>query len=400
MKPQDTEQTQRDSSRDQGQNLNRDSTLVSLGESRILRAFLPTITAHNAAVARRENTPSNEHSFERAGRLRIGPGDDCAVLNPTDRATVLTTDTLVQGQDFMSPWPAGISSTGYEVGWKATTQNLADIAAMGAEPVTLLVSLSMPEHTTYGWVEDFTRGIIASMSACGAHRCTVGGGDLGASRDITVTITAIGQMLDPSTTPVLRSGAKPGDTIALAGQTGWADAGLRLLLQPHTQLFGQGSWSIKSAVQQAVDAQLRPVCPVSAGAVAASVGATAMLDLSDGLLVDAARIAESSEIDMNLNPQAIEALTQPIIPAAQVIVSNQRTNRGADSYASLALDCVLGGGEDHGLLACFPSEVPLPKGFTPLGVCAKPARRTPSVLMNNRQVRTRRWEHYGAPAAE
>ena len=105
---------------------------------------MPIIEAHNERVA---------NALRASGRteaLEVGPGDDCAVLAPSTERTVVTTDTLVQDQDFMDPWPGGFDGTrssGYEVGRKSATQNLADVAAMGARPVSLFVSLSLPGET-------------------------------------------------------------------------------------------------------------------------------------------------------------------------------------------------------------------------------------------------------------
>ena len=186
---------------------------------------MPIIEAHN------ERVTDALRASGRTEALEVGPGDDCAVLTPSTERTVVTTDTLVQNQDFMDPWLGGFDGTrsgGYEVGRKSATQNLADVAAMGARPLSLFASLSLPGETPYGWVEDFARGLVDGVRACGAEDCTIAGGDMGASGEISVTVTALGR----TDRPVLRSGAQAGDTLALAGRTGWADAGLRLLLNP------------------------------------------------------------------------------------------------------------------------------------------------------------------------
>ena len=163
---------------------------------------------------------------------------------------------------------------------------------------------------------------------------------------------------------------------------GWADAGLRLLLQSHNpyladittkQIVGTHPRCNDKTVQRALTAQLRPTSPVPAGVLAARAGATAMLDVSDGLLKDAERIACASAVDISLSTEAIEALSKPLVPLAQAILHGQPRNEGADSYVSLAQECVLGGGEDHGLLACFPSGALLPEGFV---------------------AQARGWEHY------
>ena len=147
-------------------------------------------------------------------------------------------------------------------------------------------------------------------------------------------------------------------------------------------------------VQRALTAQLRPTSPVPAGVLAARAGATAMLDVSDGLLKDAERIACASAVDISLSAEAIEALSKPLVPLAQAILHGQPHNEDADSYVSLAQECVLGGGEDHGLLACFPSGALLPEGFVVLGSCLVPEGQQPRVLLGQRQAQARGWEHY------
>ena len=216
----------------------RETPLSKLGESRVLRAFMPIINAHNEQVAAAARQTGHIEPLD------VGPGDDCAVLAapaPGQR-TVVTTDTLVEDQDFMNLWPGGIAQTseagefileparssGYDVGRKAATQNLADVAAMGARPASLFISLSLPGSTPYGWIDGFAHGIVDGINACGATECVIGGGDIGDSTEMSVTVTALGY----TDRAVLRSGARPGDTIALAGRTAWSDAGLRLLLNP------------------------------------------------------------------------------------------------------------------------------------------------------------------------
>ena len=404
---------------------------------------MPIIEAHNERVT---------HALRASGRteaLEVGPGDDCAVLTPSTERTVVTTDTLVQNQDFMDPWPGGFGGTrsgGYEVGRKSATQNLADVAAMGARPVSLFASLSLPGETLYGWVEDFARGLVDGVRACGAEDCTIAGGDMGASGEISVTVTALGR----TDRPVLRSGAQAGDTLALAGRTGWADAGLRLLLNPLSRpamvllkgiangglsheplpeiplseglldligtLNSAEAAEMLEACERAIDAQMRPVSPVPLGEAARDAGANAMLDVSDGLVKDSGRIARASGVQIHLDEAAVDALAAPLLPVARLLLTIVEHNEGAESPASLARAFVLGGGEDHGLLATFPAEVP--EGFTTLGSCrvdragrahsADPlagghygaghrgSLAAGAVLMNGVPLSELGWEHYGA----
>lgn len=445
----------------------RETPLSKLGESRVLRAFMPIINAHNEKVAA---------TARQAGRiepLEVGPGDDCAVLAapaPGQR-TVVTTDTLVEDQDFMNLWPGGIArageagdfileparSSGYDVGRKAATQNLADVAAMGARPASLFISLSLPGSTPYGWIDGFAHGIVDGINACGATECVIGGGDIGDSTEMSVTVTALGY----TDRAVLRSGARPGDTIALAGRTAWSDAGLRLLLNPlslpATALLraiaaGQSVeaalgavaqvWEKKQAegsgalpeglielaralspedaaqmlavCERAVDSQHHPVSPIPAGEVARQHKASSMLDLSDGLVKDAGRVAAASGVQMRLDRAAVDAFAEPLLPLARLLLAIGERNEMGESPASLARTFVLVGGEDHGLLATFPGEVP--EEFVPLGTCVADAperglsaelygaeRRHETVagaavVMDGRSLDGMGWEHYGASA--
>ena len=450
----------------------RETPLSKLGESRVLRAFMPIINAHNEQVAA---TARQAGHFE---PLDVGPGDDCAVLAapaPGQR-TVVTTDTLVENQDFMNLWPGGIArvgeagefileparSSGYDVGRKAATQNLADVAAMGARPVSLFISLSLPGSTPYGWIDGFAHGIVDGINVCGATGCVIGGGDIGDSTEMSVTVTALGY----TNRAVLRSGARPGDTLALAGRTAWSDAGLRLLLNrlslPATALLraiaagqeveaaldavGQ-AWAQKqiekqgegSAValpeglielvrtltpedaahmiavcERAVASQHHPVSLIPAGEVARQHQASSMLDLSDGLVKDAGRLAAASGVQMRLDRAVVDAFAEPLLPLARLLLAIGERNEAGESPASLARTFVLVGGEDHGLLATFPGEVP--EEFVPLGTCVADAperglsaelygaeRRHnavtgAAVVMDGRSLDGMGWEHYGASA--
>ena len=249
---------------------------------------------------------------------------------------------------------------------------------------------------------------------------------------------------------MLRSGAQAGDTLALAGRTGWADAGLRLLLNPLSRpamvllkgiangglshdplpeiplseglldligtLNSAEAAEMLEACERAIDAQMRPVSPVPLGEAARDAGANAMLDVSDGLVKDSGRIARASGVQIHLDEAAVDALAAPLLPVARLLLTIVEHNEGAESPASLARAFVLGGGEDHGLLATFPAEVP--EGFTILGSCrvdragrahsADPlagghygaghrgSLAAGAVLMNGAPLSELGWEHYGA----
>lgn len=265
----------------------------------------------------------------------VGPGDDAAVLADPGAPIVATTDTLVHGPDFRLAW-----SSGYDLGWKSAAVNLADVAAMGARPIALLVALAMPDDTRIGFVEDLADGLRAACAAL-APGCAVEGGDLTVSDTLTIAVTALGAAAEPA--PVLRSGARIGDVVALAGDAGRAGRGLALLFDRFRDASGTPvpvePSALTAAERELVTAQLRPVPPIAAGVVAARAGARAMIDVSDGLALDAARVAAASGVTLAFDAAAL----------------------GDDPASALS------GGEDHALLATFPPEVALPAPFRPIG---------------------------------
>ncbi|KAA9395768.1 thiamine-phosphate kinase [Kocuria coralli] len=313
-------------------------TVGQLGETRLIGRFAPLLRPGPAE-------PASPYEL-------LGPGDDCAVVAAPDGRFVISTDTQVQGQDFELHWPSGAESTGFDTGHKCATQNLADAAAMGAVPSSLVVSLALPPATPVRWVEDFARGLRAGVLACGATSCGIVGGDLSASREISVTATVTGDL--QGRRPVRRNGAEPGDLVVLAGTVGRAAAGLDLLLSTD---YVPGRDAV---LDELAGCQLRPVSPVGLGPALARAGATAMIDVSDGLLRDLTRMAEASGIDVALDPQALAELAKPLAAAGRLLVRDP-------------LYWVLNGGEDHGLLSTVPSHVQLPEGVRPLGsVLASP----------------------------
>ena len=309
----------------------------------------------------------------------LGPGDDAAVIAAPDGRTVISIDTLVEDADFRLRWPSGYASTGFDVGWKCAAQNLSDINAMGAEPTSLVVSLTLPGDTPVAWVEDLADGLSAAVRflTADAGRCSVVGGDLGRGRQIVVTAAVTGDLAGRE--PVLRSGARPGDVLAHCGVLGLAAAGLAVLENPAcgTALTAETGNAGNQDLADLALAQRRPRPPL-AGPAAARAGATAMLDVSDGLVRDAGRIALASGVGIELAADALAG------PAARLASAAERL--GADP-----MDWVLGGGEDHGLLAAFPAEAELPPGFVAVGrVLAGEG-----VTVGGRAPSSVGWDHFG-----
>ena len=269
----------------------------------------------------------------------VGPGDDSAVISAPDGRFTVTTDTLIEGHDFRLDW-----SSAYDLGWKAVASNLADVAAMGAVPTSLVVALTVPGSTLVSWLEQFADGLKAACIAL-APGCGVVGGDLASSDQVMISVAAHGSL--EGREPVLRSGAQVGDIVAVAGTLGRAAAGLALLQSENRDAI--------SAYDDWVNVQRRPKPPIQAGPAAAIAGATSMLDLSDGLARDAARVAKASSVTIQVDPLQLQGFEAVVEEAARAIEASPS-------------DWVIGGGEDHSLLATFPAGATLPRAFKAIGV--------------------------------
>ncbi|QDY06981.1 thiamine-phosphate kinase [Micromonospora sp. HM134] len=261
----------------------------------------------------------------------LGPGDDAAVVAAPDRRVVASTDVLVEGRHFRRDW-----SSARDVGHRAAAANLADIAAMGATPTALLVALCIPADLDTAWVEELADGLAAEAALVDAG---VVGGDMSASATLTIAVTALGDLAGRP--PVVRSGARPGDVVALAGRTGWAAAGLTVLSRGFR------------TPRVLVEAYRRPEVPYPAGPEAALLGGTAMIDVSDGLLADLGHLAKASGVGVDLRRDAFEVPPQ-MRDAAQAL--------GVDPYT-----WILAGGDDHALVATFPPTVALPPSWRAVG---------------------------------
>ncbi|MEY3846020.1 MAG: hypothetical protein RJA66_287, partial [Actinomycetota bacterium] len=194
------------------------------------------------------------------------------------------------------------------------------------------------------WLEHFADGLKAACISL-APGCGVVGGDLASSDQVMISVAAHGSL--EGREPVLRSGAQIGDVVAVAGTLGRAAAGLALL--------ASGNRDAISAYDELVNIQRRPNPPIRAGVEAAIAGATSMLDLSDGLARDSARIAKASDVTIQIDPMNLQGFEAVLEEAARAIDANPS-------------DWVIGGGEDHSLLATFPAGSTLPRAFKPIGV--------------------------------
>lgn len=305
-----------------------DATLADLGEFGLIDQVTRIV---------REVAPGED--------VLVGPGDDAAVLRVRKGHVVVSTDLMVEGRHFRMDWADAV-----DVGHRAAAQNLSDINAMGGRATWLTVGFAAPPTMPARWALEFVRGFAEECAEVGAG---VVGGDVTSSEKIAIAVTVLGSC---TVSPVLRSGARAGDVVALRGRQGWAAGGLAVL--------GRGFRSPRVLV----DAYRRPQPPYDDGAVAAEAGATAMIDVSDGLLADATHVAQASGVGIDIASATLE-VPEPLVAVASAT--------GADP-----LSFVLGGGDDHSLLATFPPDVPLPEGWVRIGAVADPGSDGPAVTVD------------------
>ncbi|WP_250641950.1 thiamine-monophosphate kinase [Frankia sp. AiPa1] len=371
--------------------------------------------------------------FRRGLDVLVGPGDDAAVLAAADGRVVVTTDLLLEGRHFRRDW-----SSGEDVGHKAAAQNLADVAAMGARPTGLFLGLAAPGETELAWALALADGLAAECARAGT---TVAGGDVSSADTIMLGVTALGDL--GGRPPVLRSGARPGDTVVLAGSVGPSAAGLALLASGDYPLSGSDSpvpspptplrtsplrvpsgatepaalprggagssgdhpgHDRNAAVHRdagpepvargdveaeevamrgwdrLVAAHRRPRPPYQLGPTLAALGARAMCDISDGLVQDIGHIAAASGVRIDLRAAAL-----PIDEAMR----SAAVHLGVDP-----LDWALTGGEDHALVACLPPSAPLPPGCLRIGSVLP---GTGVTVGGHPLLRAGGWNHFGNP---
>lgn len=282
--------------------------------------------------------------FDQGDQVVVGPGDDAALIRIRQGHVVVSTDLLVEGRHFRRDW-----SEAAHIGRRAAAQNLSDINAMGGLPHSLTLGLALPADLPVAWVLGFVEGFATECASVGA---SVVGGDITRASEIVASVTVLGNCV---VAPVLRSGARPGDVLALCGRQGWAAGGLAVL--------SRGFRSPRALVE----AYRYPEPPYGQGLVAAEAGATSMIDVSDGLLSEAGHIAHASGVSIDVSTDSFE-VAEPFQAVAAAI--------GADPVTFF-----LTGGDDHPLLATFPAEV-VPQGWTVIGVVSEPAESGPTVTVN------------------
>lgn len=278
--------------------------------------------------------------------MELGPGDDAAVVAFPDGRTVISVDMLVAGVHFRTDW-----ASGEQIGRRAALAAMADIAAMGAAPTALVVGLAAPAETPTDLVIGIGRGLSTAAAEVGAGLV---GGDLTRSTVLTISVTVLGDLRGGR--PVPRSGARPGDEVAICGRLGWAAAGLTVL-----------SRGFRSPAAL-VSAYRVPEPPLAAGITAGEAGATAMIDVSDGLLADLGHIARASGVSINIRSAALNV--------------NPRLVEVASALGKDPLEWVLTGGEDHALVATFPAGATLPAGWERIGLVGTAGEPGPEVTVD------------------
>jgi thiamine-monophosphate kinase len=248
-------------------------------------------------------------SFFPRARVPVGPGDDCAVLAPGRGPQCITTDALVEDVHFTRA-----HFTPEDIGHKALAVNLSDLASMGARPRWFVCALALPK----GFPRRELRGLARGMSALArAHRIALVGGNFSAARELSLTLTAAGELRTP---PLTRSGGRPGDVLYVSGTLGEARLGLLHLQQGRRR-------------SPAILRQKRPLPRLALGRLAARF-ASAGLDLSDGLAQDLGHLCLASGTGAEL---ALERLP---------LSSSVRSSLGPEG--------ALAGGEDYELLLALP----------------------------------------------
>ena len=301
-------------------------------------------------------------------RAMVGIGDDAAVLAAPDGRVVASTDFLLEGRHFRRD-----TSSGADVGHKAAARSLIDVAAMGAVPTGLLVALAAPPDLPVTWARDLTEGLAAECARAGA---TVVGGDTARAGSVLLATTVLGDLAGRA--PVLRSGAAPGDLVAVTGPLGHAAAGLALL-------------EAGLADEPLTAAHRRPQPPYDAGPQAADLGATAMIDISDGLLADLGHIASASGVFIDLSSDRLSPGAGLRAAARALHPFLGRTERGSGPEHAQALAWVLTGGEDHALAATFPPATALPPRWTTIGT----VRKGQGVLVDGQPwAGSAGWDHF------
>ena len=260
------------------------------------------------------------------GNVEKGIGDDAAVMSlPAGARLVSCIDTLVQGRHFSADWEQ-VNKLAFSIGYKAVAVNVSDIAAMGATPHSILLALALPERlANEQWLTEFANGLF---HACQLFGMTLIGGDTTRSDSLVLSISAQG-LLPANTPAVYRSGAQVGDKVYVSGTLG--DAAYALQHPDNT-----------IGIELAHRLHM-PTPRITLGAALAKVGATSMIDISDGLYQDLGHICQQSNVGMRIHLEQL--------PSSKILASSDLTKR---------LLCQLAGGDDYELAFTLPAHIEPP----------------------------------------
>ena len=264
-----------------------------------------------------------------SGHVLLGPGDDAAVIDRPAGLLAATTDLLVEGVDFLP------GEDPERLGRRAAAINLSDLAAMGASPEFFLLAIGFDRRKGPEFPLAVAHGAVARAGQFGAHLV---GGDLSDARETIISVALWGR---PVGLPLTRSGASPGDLVYLSGRPGEAAAGLRLAQRIAALSQGSQPPSVPElsleTEQRLLAAYRDPVPRIALGsALARERLATAAIDVSDGVGVDAGRLARASRVRI-----VLEQARLPVSPALQSFAAIQKLD---------PIELVLSGGDDYELL--------------------------------------------------
>jgi thiamine-monophosphate kinase len=316
--------------------------------------------------------------LETRGGVHLGIGDDCAVLESLE-CPVITMDALVEGVHFRRDW-----TTPRALGRKSMAVNISDLAASGARPVAAFVSLAVGQSDSIEWIEELYQG-FEDMAR--RYNFTVAGGDTVKSLGGTmISVALIGESMNVARGPILRSGAQPGDVLMVSGTLGDSAAGLNLLLNPHSSTTPSVSNEVLLRHHEPTPRleAMRWLLETNANAVHAA------LDISDGIMGDAAHMAKRSALQIEIDVERL-----PISPASREV---------AWALGKDETEWALTGGEDYELLLAVAPEfaAKLAEGVPSLtliaiGTCSPSGAAGPGISLRNRGVvrdAAAAWTHF------
>ena len=262
--------------------------------------------------------------------INKGIGDDAAVMSlPAGARLVSCIDTLVQGRHFSADWDE-VNKLAFSIGYKAVAVNISDLAAMGATPHSILLALALPERLACEpWLTEFAKGLF---HACKLFKVALIGGDTTRSDNLLLSVSAQG-LLATNTPAVYRSGAQVGDNVYVSGSVGDAAYALK---NPENEIGQELSHRLHM-----------PTPRIALGAALAEIGATAMIDISDGLYQDLGHICQQSGVSMRIHLEQL--------PTSEPLAQVDLTER---------LLCQLTGGDDYELAFTLPANIEPPIGNT------------------------------------